>query len=84
MVGNIVDVTNAGYVGLAHAPIRKSLKAGKKTPEAKKAESQKNIENTVKVLSVSEILGVKRKRVERYDPSGGYSAKGKPKGYNAK
>ena len=55
MIENFVAVTNIEYAGLVHTLIRKMQDAGKETPEARKAEIQRNLENTTIVQPVPQI-----------------------------
>ena len=68
MIEKSIMVTNTGY---CHVPIRRSLDAGKERQEVRKAEIQRDLEDTTKVQSVPQVSDSKRENRE-YDKCGKY------------
>lgn len=64
MIDNLVTSINAGLTKVVGEVINKSLYAGKETSEVKKAEIQRDLEDTKKVLPVPVISGAKGKIID--------------------
>ena len=57
-------ITSAIRTGYAHTSIRRSLDAGKETPESKKAKEEQALEETKKVRTISQIHEAKGKIID--------------------
>jgi hypothetical protein len=69
-MSDIVSIL-ASQTGVCHTPIRRAYDAGKKTPETKKAEEERNLEEIKKVQPIQQIYNSKGKNI-RHVVMGGY------------